>query len=233
MGMERSRKRAKAPTGKLRVYHFLCRGYGLDDIRRRRLKIATIADLNDPFELLPSSTDKATRARFRVWREQFDQQFGMLCFSRKWSNPVQWSHYAVKHTGLYLGFDIPAWILTPVRYRTKRITPRVDLLESRIPEGRKEMLKVLSTKYKHWHYENEVRCFTDLKDQDPVTRLYFADFSPKLVLKEVIVGPLSTVTREELTDALGDLAVKVALFKARLAFKTYTVTRQLNAKMWK
>lgn len=36
----------------MRVYHFLDRKYGLDDIRRRRLKIATLDDLNDPFEML-------------------------------------------------------------------------------------------------------------------------------------------------------------------------------------
>ena len=74
--MERSRTRTNAKRGKLRVYHFVGPEYGLDDIRRRRLKIATIADLNDPFELLPSSTDQTARARFNVWRDRFDQRFG-------------------------------------------------------------------------------------------------------------------------------------------------------------
>lgn len=35
----------------MRVYHFVNAEFGLDDIRRRRLKIATLNDLNDPFEL--------------------------------------------------------------------------------------------------------------------------------------------------------------------------------------
>lgn len=33
-------------------YHFTKGKYGLEDIRLRRLKIATINQLNDPFELL-------------------------------------------------------------------------------------------------------------------------------------------------------------------------------------
>lgn len=132
-----SRSRAK-----VRVYHFVDRDYGLDDLRRRRLKIATVANLNDPFELLPSSTDKALRARFRAWRMQFDQAFGILCFSRHWRNPVQWSHYAVKHTGLCFGFDIPANLLTKVRYAANRLPARVDVIEGGGFEAQKEILTV-------------------------------------------------------------------------------------------
>jgi hypothetical protein len=122
----------------MRVYHFVDRDYGLDDIRRRRLKIATIADLNDPFELVPSSRDATVRQRFRAWRAQMDQHYGMLCFSRNWRNPVQWSHYAVKHTGLCLGFDIQTNVLTKVRYTAKRLQARVDLLQGSGPDAQKK-----------------------------------------------------------------------------------------------
>ena len=217
----------------MRVYHFVGWDHGLDDIRRRRLKIATIADLNDAFELVPSSRHPTVRQRFRVWRTQMDQHYGMLCFSRNWRNPVQWSHYAVKHTGLCLGFDIQPNLLTKVRYTARRLQARVDLLQGSGPDARKEMLKVLSTKYDHWRYESEMRLFTRLNARDPQTGLFFADFSQRMRLKEVIVGPLSTVTREELQDALGTLAPRVEIYKARLAFRTYTVTRQRNPSLWK
>jgi len=217
----------------MRVYHFVGRDYGLDDIRKRRIKIATIADVNDPFELVPSSRDRIVRQRFRIWREQFDQVYGMLCFSRSWRNPVQWSHYAAKHTGLCLGFDIPANLLTKVRYSSTRLQACVDVIEGGGPKAQKEMLKVLSTKYAHWRYESEMRLFTRLNDRDPDTGLYFADFSRPTSLREVIVGPLSTVTRDELHDALGTLGRRVEVYKARLAFRTYTVTKQLNHALWK
>jgi hypothetical protein len=217
----------------MRVYHFVGRDHGLDDVRRRRLKIATVADVNDPFELVPSSKDKIVRQRFRIWRTHFDQRFGMLCFSRGWRNPVQWSHYAAKHTGLCLGFDIPTKLLTKVRYTARRLQARVDAIEGGGPVAQKEMLKVLSTKYEHWRYESEMRIFLRLNDKDPQNGLYFADFSRRLSLKEVIVGPLSTATRAELRDALGTLERLVKVYKARLAFRTYTVTRQLNPALWK
>jgi hypothetical protein len=230
--MKGSPKRQKRSRLKLRAYHFVGSEYGLDDLRKRRLKIATVADLNDPFELLPSSRDLTVCARFRNWRQQFDAKFGMLCFSRHWRNPVQWSHYAAKHTGLCFGFDIPAEILTRVRYTRRRLKPDVEVIE-RGPDARREMLKVLSTKYEHWRYENEVRLFTKLNDKDPDNGFYFAEFSSKLDLKEVIVGPLSSVGHDELKEVLGDLACMVEIFKARLAFKTYAVTRQRNVALWK
>jgi Protein of unknown function (DUF2971) len=201
----------------MRVCHFVGRDYGLEDIQKRRIKIATIGDVNDPFELVPSSRDEIVRRRFRIWREQFDQRFGMLCFSRSWRNPVQWSHYAAKHTGLCLGFDIPANLLTKVRYTLKRLQARVDVIEGSDPNAQKEMLKVLSTKYAHWRYESEMRLFTRLNDKDPHTGLYFANFSRRMSLREVIVGLLCTLTRDELLDALSTLRHRVEVYKARLA----------------
>jgi hypothetical protein len=53
-----------------------------------------------------------------------------------------------------------------------------------------------------------------------------------LALKEVIVGPLSTVTRKDLSEALGSLDRYVEVYKARLAFRTYTVTRKHNPAIW-
>ena len=37
---------------------------------------------------------------------------------RSWRNPVQWSHYSKKHSGLCFGFDISAKMLNKVRYTT-------------------------------------------------------------------------------------------------------------------
>jgi len=36
----------------MRVFHFVNEEHGLDDLRKRRLKIAALNELNDPFELL-------------------------------------------------------------------------------------------------------------------------------------------------------------------------------------
>ncbi len=209
------------------VYHFITREFGLEDIRRRRLKIATIADLNDPFELLgPASDDPAVQQRLYSWRAQFNLRFGMLCFSRGWRNPVQWSHYAEKHRGLCLGFEISNKHLAPVRYRSNRLSVELALIDGADLRAHRAMLSILTTKYVHWRYEREMRLFTVLENRDQTSGLFFADFSRKMRLREVIVGPLSTVTSDELNRALGALRRKVVVYKAHLALRTYAVARR-------
>jgi hypothetical protein len=217
----------------MRVYHFLSQRYGIEDIKKRRLKIATIADVNDPFELVPFTADRQTRHRFRTWRKSFDRQYGMLCFSGTWRNPVQWSHYGDRHKGLCLGFEVQDDLLTKVEYRASPATVSVDILEAGGLASLEEMHRVLSTKYDHWRYEDERRVFTRLNDRDPETGLYFAEFCDGMSLKEVIVGAMCELTRKELTAILGESGQLVESYKARLAFRTYTVTRQKNAALWR
>ena len=45
----------------------------------------------------------------------------MLCFSFKWSNPVLWAHYADKHKGICLGFDVPDDNVQRVKYVDTRL----------------------------------------------------------------------------------------------------------------
>lgn len=37
-----------------------------------------------------------------------DARFGLLCFSEVWDSILLWSHYAEKHAGIVLGFDVSA-----------------------------------------------------------------------------------------------------------------------------
>ena len=36
-----------------------------------------------------------TRQVIRAWREKYDKDNGLLCFSSDWTNPVLWSHYGL------------------------------------------------------------------------------------------------------------------------------------------
>jgi hypothetical protein len=63
--------------------------------------------------------------------------------------------------------------------------------------------------------------------------LYFAEFSDNLKLTKVIAGAESQLRRTELQNALGDVAPQVECFKARLAFNTFEVVRQLDESLWK
>jgi hypothetical protein len=217
----------------MQVYHFVSANYGLDDLRRRRVKIATIDDLNDPFEFLCIDlSNPELRAAMRAWKAGLAKDFGMVCFGRTWRNPVQWSHYADKHRGLCLGFDVSGDAVRPLTYSGLRSREEARQLLERGTTDEATVQKFLFTKYAHWHYEQEVRAFFKLEDRDPEAQLFFEDFSDKLKLTEVIVGAESTVTRSDLETALGSLASNVSFRKARLAFKSFRVTTQRDRRLW-
>ena len=214
----------------MRVYHFTTAEYGLENIRLRRLKIATLVDINDPFELAVCCDDTQRRIALRRTRMEWGERFGMLCFSRSWRNPVQWSHYADKHRGFCLGFDVPNDMLAPVLYADEPPALDWDAINEGGSRGEAEMLRWSCTKYTHWAYEDELRVFSSLTDRSGKD-LYFSDFGEHLRLREIIVGALSAVTRQELAKALSK-PNGVDMFKARLAFGNYRVVRQRDASHW-
>jgi hypothetical protein len=217
----------------MRVYHFVNAKYGLENIRRRRLKIATINELNDPFELFGVDlSEPSLRDAFKVMKNELSKKRGLLCFSRSWHNPVQWSHYADTHKGICLGFDVPDKNLCNVHYSRKRILADVDAFKKPEQIDINVAKKFLFTKYEHWKYEMEVRSFVTLEEIDELKQLYFAEFSDKIKLKEVIVGAQSEITRQEVSEALGNLESSVIARKVRLAFKSFKVVHQKNENLW-
>ncbi len=217
----------------MKVYHFIDRKYGLEDIAKRRLKIARIGELNDPFELLAASCEtQRDREAWNSLKRDCDKRFGLLCFSRNWNNPVQWSHYADRHRGICLGFEVPDHLLKPVAYAPRRLLwNRSSVLND--PEvGERFLEDILSTKFSHWRYEQEMRLFVQLDPSTEQGGLYFYNFSSELDLSEVVVGSLSAVSRRDLSDALGKLSNTTVCRKARLAFRSFRVVEQRKASLW-
>ena len=214
----------------MRLYHFTSQKFGLLAIKDRRLKIARINELNDPFEFLGwNLRDPGTRAKMRQWKADRNAELGILCLSSKWSNSLLWGHYADKHRGMAIGFDVPDNDLySPVKYRRTRLPT---------PVGRElvgaDMDGLLLIKFSAWRYESEYRCFCRLDESIHANGIYFEPFSPNLKLAGVIVGYQSTITRAELAAALGDQASKVVAFKARPAFGTFSVVKNRDVTLWK
>lgn len=177
-----------------RLYHFTATSFALDDIRNARLKIAQIADLNDPFELRCMDTSgRNMRWAYDAWREECSARFSVLCFTENWMDILQWSHYADRHCGICLGFDVAG---EPGKFGKVTYVDKKDPPPEKPDQG--FVWHALSTKLKVWEYEREWRVFTTLKDgvwhDYPRRKLYFADFGKELVLKHVILG-LSNTTR--------------------------------------
>ena len=215
----------------MRVYHFLSTEYALADIALRRLKIARLTDVNDPFEFnaINVGGKKEFRKALNRTKRELSETKGLLCFSKKWHEPVMWSHYAHRHHGMCLGFDFADKYAKEVTYSADRIMAEKGDTDD-ILANEELMASLLFTKYKHWAYEEEVRAYVDL---DPKTRedgIYYYTFSDDLRLREVILGPLCALPIERVRSLVSTFEEKIWVMKTRLAFKFFRVVEDERFK---
>ena len=168
-------------------YHFLKSEYAMDDLEKKRIRVSILDFLNDPFELKPYLAFKE-RASYNEVRKKINKKWGLLCFSKDWRESLLWGHYADKHHGIALGFEIHGGI-KKVKYISKRV--KIDLTKSN-EENEKLFLKRLAfRKYKNWKYEKEYRMWVELnkckKDEDSEGG-YYVEFNENLKIKEIILG---------------------------------------------
>ena len=199
-------------------------------LKLRRLKLSLLDDMNDPFELLAVSlVDRQDRVDFPRLRKELSQEIGVLCFSRSWNNPVLWSHYGDRHHGLCLGFDVPDHALTEVNYQLERFTAN-DGDRSNETLVKELSDKLLTTKFEHWRYEEEIRVVLRLAGMTPESGLFFVPFSSGLCLREVITGPRSGLSLADIRSLLTAEDRNVTLTKGRLAFGSFKVVKNNAAK---
>ncbi len=212
------------------LYNFMSRDHAIKNITQKRLKISRIAELNDPYELLPiASADPELIAAVERTKADLNRAKGMLCFSELWGDPVMWSHYANSHRGMALGFVRNGEAPTPVTYSPDLLPEDWFLGLLDLPDGPEKdagVLKWLTSKYELWRYENESRVFLDLDDPDSLEpNLYFSYFGPGTIdLREVIIGVRCDTTVPQVEDILatnGYTSVKV--IKAQLSSTKYEV----------
>lgn len=175
----------------MRLYHFLSKEYAFEALKNKRIKVSIIDKLNDPFEFCPRCLYPNGERSFSIFKENISKKYGILCFSKIWSNPLLWSHYAKKHEGFALGFDLPDNAAHKVKYRKKRLLYPWDGLP---PEKKDTRFfhKLIKIKFLPWKYENEVRFYYFLTDcvcdREQEKENYFVNFDNNLILKEVIAG---------------------------------------------
>jgi hypothetical protein len=196
-----------------RVYKFTCSHYGISSLEKKRLKVSTIEDLNDPFDFFAAvdTTDPRVAHAVSMLVDQFKGKIGLLCFSRNWDNLLLWSHYGASHTGICLGFDISNG--DPGANFDIDVLYQPSLLQIHGPEDVNFDLanRLLRTKHESWSYEQEARMLVNLNDPPDAQRLNWVEFGPMLVLREVIIGaqchPTVSKEIEEAARSFGD-AVK-------------------------
>ncbi len=202
-----------------RVYKFLCEKWAIEDIKMRRIKISEIHDLNDPFELIPFDLSDPERRKAVLDARNKMNERGIFSFSRSWSSPLLWAHYADKHRGICLGFDVARAdeILKIVKYEKERC-PFPDELDEEIAQ------QFLYTKFADWKYEEEVRVYTSRDVEENGN--YFANFDEDendLTLREVILGHRCCTERGSILALLSSYSEPVSVIKARLSYDSFLV----------
>ena len=206
-----------------RLYYMTSTQHAVANIALGRVKISRFSDLNDPFELLSVNlADKNNRALFKEKKDEINSTKGLICMSSNWESPLMWGHYADRHRGIALGFDVEEDKVVKVEYATCLKSADINLESSQPSETcTKDLMK---TKFSDWEYENEWRLFPLLKDAVPEGGLYFKEFSESFVLREVILGPECPVAMSRMRKLVSTYvkhAVKVT--KSRIAFTRFKV----------
>ena len=217
-----------------RLYHFLNKKYGVQALERKRLKVSLPNSLNDPFDHRAVEThSKAQRQALNEAINGLSEVCGLLCFSPSYESPVMWAHYAERHKGICLGFDVPVAKVVTVEYVHELLEGEFSADFEVWPTERKLVDALVKTKHIGWGYEDERRTFVSLSESINEGGLFFTPFSEELILKEVIVGVNSDLSRKQIRNALQSHNIKPDCFKVRAAFHSFKMTRNELDRMWK
>jgi hypothetical protein len=210
----------------MRLYHLLSLAHAISNVALQRMKVARLHELNDPYELLSADLGKKEYANaFRAWKADLSKTKGLLCFSLQWENPLLWSHYAAKHQGICLGFDVIDSDVQPVKYLKGRIKARLASDGGPTKIDQTLAATLLYAKSAHWEYEKEYRMYVDLDVSAAEHGLHFFPFSDRLRLREVILGAYCEFKREALCQLLGKVCDSVEVIPAVLAARRFSVIK--------
>lgn len=218
---------------KMKLFYLTNTKFGIDNIKKARIKLSKFNEVNDPYEFYVNVTKNCVPAPAEVkrqFRDYYNDKIGFLCLSKRWQNPVLWAHYADKHSGICLGFEVPDDLPMKVRYRKR--PPIVDVGSGVADYTDKKMNSFIDatlTKYKSWEYEKEYRLLVEFKGST-ITRdnidgrdLMFKSFGDELNLKQVIAGPKFDITNfPDLKAALAAFS-DVQVMKAEISEEKYSV----------
>ena len=120
---------------------------------------ATFGEFNDPFEGKFRLADdarvpKKLMQRLRDGITEHMDSYGVLCLTYNLNNILMWAHYADKHRGAILVFDMtedPVFFSAPFVVTYTFNYPAYTVAEH------KQTLRCMATKFMRWQHENELR----------------------------------------------------------------------------
>jgi hypothetical protein len=231
-------------VSKKRVYKFLSADFALKDLRERRIKVSTFPDMNDPFELTGGISCKPElREHLATLISRLNEWCGVLCFSQDWRSPMLWSHYAAKHAGICVGFDVstvvemkcPCYVAsrqevdTGLRVLLDAAARVHELRPADVEACMKVVESMLLTKFAAWRYEDEVRLFVVLKQEQKLGDLYFAELDDHIQPSTVILGARCTATEEDIKSAISKYSPPITVVRTMLSSNSFQVVEQAIA----
>lgn len=211
----------------MRVYYMTSIEVALKYILlEQRMKVSMFKDLNDPFELgCHDSGDRNVRVRSKAFIQTANEKFGLVCFSDNWKSPVMWAHYANKHEGVCLGFDVHEDYIGYVQYIKSRLLRPINPAFSNSIEFIDEMLY---HKAQEWRYERELRGIVLL--DGPRLPMYHIPFGTTIQLREVVIGAKCVFSPRDLAQFILPQETSISISKARAAFKTFEMVENKRYK---
>jgi len=222
------------------LYRFLDSDAALKTLVAGKFRVGLVSKLNDPFEWKLGFTGITTTEE-KEFSETYprddlrdkDTWMGILCFSKTVSNPVLWSLYADKHSGVAFEVIYPNDdSLIKMKYRRSRPVLDFNRLRKMPDENERDgyLLSLLDDlmrqKWRRWIWEQEYRVHINLNDQSICLhsdgRHHWP--IPRESLKQVVLGfccPLEEASVRKLLDMNGFVATKVV--RARMCSETYAI----------
>jgi len=218
----------------MRLYHFLKTCYAIDDVEKARVKISLWMDVNDPWELKPFDlSDPRTRRALEAFKTTMNRRFSFVSLCKQWRSPLMWAHYAERHQGVALGFEVTDAFCTPIRY-----VPNVYLLPTANPQqmgtqclrdGRRMIDAMLDTKFDGWRYEEEVRVFANQDGSNTENGIEFYPFSADFALREVVLGEKCPLSIAQFRASVPSIGSAVSVIRARRAVDDFRLEEDPNA----
>jgi hypothetical protein len=206
-------------------YHFLSSENAIKNLERKRIKVSTIDTLNDPFEFMPyKKYPFQKRQEFNKVYRAVSRKWGILCFSQTWKEQLLWAHYADKHKGIALGFEIPEGELFKVTYSYIEDRTKIELTDDKNYNEQK-LLDLAKIKFHEWEYEKEFRLLVLLGDCKKDKDGHFISFGNNLKLREIVLGCRFNYNKHR--RIISDLARQLGgdIIATRPAWKYYFINR--------
>jgi glycerol-3-phosphate O-acyltransferase len=194
---------------------------GLKTIENRQLRISRINELNDPYELRGVvSKDENIKNILEEIRKDAINNYGIICFSKTYTEPLLWSHYAEQHKGICLGFNVKHPSIEKISYVNK---PELIFISNKSNHNIDRIASIYKSKYKKWSYEKEYRIFKYIRNMKKIKGSPFINFGENFQLNEIIIGHQSDLNKGSIEEKLINYPFKIQVHRSKMVEFLYKI----------